>query len=910
MEYVVILAYFAVLLGIGVVASRRVGNLGDYYVGGKRLGYWVVAFSARASGESAWLYLGLTGLGALVGARAFWIVGGELAGVAIAWFLMARPFKHETDRFDSITIPDYLVSRFHVPGQERAAQALRLVSAIALALFVTIYVSAQIDATGKAFDSFLGWGYYTGAIVGFGIVLVYTLFGGFVAVAWSDLFQGILMLVGLCALPIAAAFALADEPAIVGGLSALAEGFTSLWGAGGPSVSNALIIVGYVAIGLGFMGSPQVFVRFIAIRDESEIRAGRWIAIAFTILTDGCAVLSGMLGRALLVGTGGDFSSVLGADGEQVLPELVFHLFPAAIVGVYIAAVLAAIMSTIDSLLLVASSAVTRDVYQQMWKPELRTEALTGLSRIVTLVLALVALGMALIVSYVSPDRTIFWYVIFGWSGIAATFCPVIILALFWDRYNVWGALASMITGALSVPLVKFGVPRIPGIGPLMSQVEELAPAFVLSLTAGVVVTFFTHRPSHRPWAGQEIEMADISSLAKEQKPGFALQQPFYRDAEIFEREISRIFLKSWLYAGHASQVPESGDYFLFEIAGESVIVARNKEGEIRALLNVCRHRGSRVCLEASGNQRMLVCPYHAWTYDLDGALRSASHTGDELDKQAYGLKRIQARVFHGMIFINFDDDPISFDPIEQELDAALTPYALDSAKVAHEASYLIRANWKLTVENYCECYHCRPAHPEYSKSHSLAAPEGKHQELWDQVPEMATSVGLSAEGFNHTFTHAGGVGNDRAFEHYPLLEGFETGSRDGKPVAPLLGELKRFGGLATDFQIGSLTFFLAYADHVVSYRFIPVSAEESRCDISWLVNGKAEEGKDYTLDDLIWLWDVTTIADKQIIESNQAGVNSRFYTPGPYTEMEEPTREFVDWYLQCMVDEESERSK
>jgi sodium/proline symporter len=493
-KFFVIACYFAVLLVIGAIASRRVRDLSDYYVGGKRLGYWVVAFSARASGESAWLYLGLTGLGALVGARAFWIVAGELAGVAIAWFFMAKPFKEATDRFESITIPDFLVSRFATVGDERPARALRLISAVALALFVTIYVSAQIDATGKAFNSFLEWDYFVGAIVGFAIVVVYTLSGGFVAVAWSDLFQGVLMLVGLTALPIAAAVALWDQTGW--GLAALSSGHLSLWGEGGATLSNTLIIVSYVAIGLGFLGSPQVFVRFMAIRSVDEIRPGRWVAIAFTLLTDGCAVLSGMLGHALLVGSGGDFALILGAGGEQVLPELVSHLFPAAIVGLYVAAVLAAIMSTIDSLLLVASSAITRDVYQQLWHPGLPAEALTGMSRRVTLGLAVVALGMALAVSIASPDRTVFWYAIFGWSGIAATFCPVIVLALLWPRYNVWGALASMVTGALCVPLFKFGVPLIPGWGPILSQVEELAPSFALSLIAGSLATVFTRSRS------------------------------------------------------------------------------------------------------------------------------------------------------------------------------------------------------------------------------------------------------------------------------------------------------------------------------------------------------------------------------------------------------------------------------
>ncbi len=492
MEYVVILGYFAILLGIGVVASRRIKDFSDYYVGGKQLGYWVVAFSARASGESAWLYIGLTGLGALVGARALWVVLGELIGVAICWFFMARPFKAATDRYDSITIPDYLVSRFGGGEDARAAQTLRLFSAVALALFVTIYVSAQIDATGKAFDSFLGWNYYTGALVGFGIVVVYTLTGGFVAVAWSDLFQGLLMLVGLVALPIGAFFMLSDQGGAAASLAALGDDYMSLWGPGGATATNFLIIIGYLAIGLGFLGSPQVFVRFIAVRDDNELRKGRWVAIVFTILTDGGAVLAGMMGHALLVGASGDFAGILGASGERVLPRMVDFIFPAAIVGIYIEAVLAATMSTIDSLLLVASSALTRDVYQQMWRPEVRQETLTGMSRYVTLALAIVALCTALAVSMVSQVRTVFWYAIFGWSGIAATFCPVIILALSWPRYNVRGALSSMVTGFLCVPLFEFAVPQIPVWGPMIAHIEELAPSMLLAIIAGTAVTLAT----------------------------------------------------------------------------------------------------------------------------------------------------------------------------------------------------------------------------------------------------------------------------------------------------------------------------------------------------------------------------------------------------------------------------------
>ncbi len=492
MQYLVIATYFGVLLLIGLVASRRVHTLSDYYVGGKQLGPWAAAFSARATGESAWLYLGLTGLGAAVGVPALWVVVGEIVGVAGGWFLMARPFKAAADRYDAITIPDYLVGRFaRGPDAEHWARVLRWVAATALAGFVTIYVSAQIDATGKAFDSFLAWNYYGGVLVGFGIVVTYTWSGGFLAVAWSDLVQGLIMLVALVVLPVTAAMALGSDGLRVA-INGLDPALLSLWGLGGITWPNLLTLVGYVAIGLGFLGSPQVFVRFISIRSDRDICTGRWIALAFTLLTDTGAVLAGLFGRAILVGDGGDFAATLGADGELVMPVLVRSLFPTAIIGVYVAAVLAATMSTIDSLLVVASSAVTHDVYRHVGGITRSDGTLTRLSRRITVGLGLVALAIAIAVSLIAPDRTIFWYVIFGFSGIAATFCPMMILSLAWPRYNVYGALASMISGIVAIPFFKFVLPLVPGWGPLIARAEELAPSFAVALLAGIAATLLT----------------------------------------------------------------------------------------------------------------------------------------------------------------------------------------------------------------------------------------------------------------------------------------------------------------------------------------------------------------------------------------------------------------------------------
>jgi len=425
----------------------------------------------------------------MVGVSAFWVVLGELAGVTIAWFFMAEKFKKLSDSFDSITLPDYLVSRF-----KSSSHTLRIVAATALSLFVIVYVSAQIDATGSAFESFLGWNYFTGAIIGFFIVLTYIFTGGFVAVVWSDLFQGLVMLLGLVLLPVVAYFSIDSSESITHGLAQLDPSMLNIWGEGGFSLINVFTILGFMFIGLGFMGSPQLFIRFMSIKDVAEIKKGRWVAIVFTIITDSAAVLIGIYGRYILTDVGGDPEQLLGNGAQDVLPLLVERIMPLTLVGVYIAAVLSAIMSTIDSLLVVASSAISRDFYQQIFKPNKTEEELAKISKIITLILALLALGIAMLVAITSPTRTIFWFVMFGWSGIAATFCPTIILSLAWDKFSEKGAIASMITGFLSVPLFKFGFGSLDGYGIYFEKLGELGPSFVLAIIVGVLVAKITSK--------------------------------------------------------------------------------------------------------------------------------------------------------------------------------------------------------------------------------------------------------------------------------------------------------------------------------------------------------------------------------------------------------------------------------
>jgi Rieske 2Fe-2S family protein len=392
-----------------------------------------------------------------------------------------------------------------------------------------------------------------------------------------------------------------------------------------------------------------------------------------------------------------------------------------------------------------------------------------------------------------------------------------------------------------------------------------------------------------------------LKKVLDQYRDGYALPGAVYRDPEIYELEIRHILLKSWLYVGHQSQIPERGDFFLFEMAGESVIVVRDAQGGINALLNVCRHRGSRICDTPTGHESRLVCRYHGWTYGLDGSLKAAARTPDGFDRTKYGLRRLHLRVFEGLIFVNFDDDPPDFGALEREMAAPMRPYGLDKAKVALRRNYPIASNWKLAVENYCECYHCQPAHPEYSVGHGRAIPDGECDAMLGEVMTRAPSVGLTQHCVRRSWLNAEHFGLEFSFDRYPLLRGHLTGSRDGKPVAPLLGTITGYDGGTTDLHLGPMTFGLAYCDHVVLYRFTPRDQYLTDCEITWLVDEKAVEGRDYQLADLIWLWDVTTIADKRIIERNQAGVDSRYYVPGPLSPMEAFTKDFLNWYVAAM---------
>jgi phenylpropionate dioxygenase-like ring-hydroxylating dioxygenase large terminal subunit len=388
-----------------------------------------------------------------------------------------------------------------------------------------------------------------------------------------------------------------------------------------------------------------------------------------------------------------------------------------------------------------------------------------------------------------------------------------------------------------------------------------------------------------------------IAELLTRQPAGCSLARDFYGDPEIFARDVERVLARHWLCAGHVSQVAAPGDYLLFELAAESVIIMRGEDGVLRAFANVCRHRGSRICSAPTGNVKFLVCPYHAWTYGLDGSLQAARHMPPEFDAASHGLKPVELRVIEGLVFVTLAAAPLGLARVAETLRACFGPYDWATARVAHRALYPIAASWKLAVENYLECYHCAPAHPEYSRLHALEQPLARIAKLNERMTARAASLGIAIGEYDHWLSSDAGEEAVFGFR-YALYDGIVTGSEDGAAVAPLMGRFGDYDGGTTSVHLGPASFLLAYPDHGVIYRFIAKTPATSALEVIWLVRGDAQAGDDYDLDRLTWLWRVTSEADKRIIEQNQLGVNSRYYEPGPYAPMEQNTSRYIAWYL------------
>lgn len=412
----------------------------------------------------------------------------------------------------------------------------------------------------------------------------------------------------------------------------------------------------------------------------------------------------------------------------------------------------------------------------------------------------------------------------------------------------------------------------------------------------------------------------DIDALIENHHMGYSLERDFYLSPEIFEEEFVHLFSRQWQYTDHINRIPRKGDYFLFKIAGEEIIVIRGDGDTVYAHYNVCRHRGSRVCLESEGHAKRLVCPYHAWSYRLDGTLANARAMPEGFDASQFGLKACQVRVFEGLIFVNLtpEGEPVpDFDEITANLLPWIERADLRNSKILDHQTYRVPVNWKITLENYFECYHCVTSHPEFCKIqlHSLRDAVGttkatdkfaRHNAEWEarakalghKTGSTRGNVGLpDAENY-----HSQGYYAERMLVHHDLEQAYAKIKPElGNMPKKVMGTYKEDDGGQVDWGILPSVFFYTSCTITVLMRLTPMGPLDTDLCMTWFVHPEAEEGRDYDIESATWLDRVTMMQDDKIIRDTQAGVNSRSYTPGPYATLEEAIMEVHHDYLRAL---------
>ena len=396
----------------------------------------------------------------------------------------------------------------------------------------------------------------------------------------------------------------------------------------------------------------------------------------------------------------------------------------------------------------------------------------------------------------------------------------------------------------------------------------------------------------------------EMLGLLTGRDPNFSLEQKFYTDPEYYKQDLENIFYKDWLFVGHDCELPKTGSYMTVQIGAYPVVIVRDTQGGIRAFHNSCRHRGSRICAAEKGTAAKLVCPYHQWTYELDGRLLFARQVGPDFKPAEYGLKPVHCETVAGYIYICVADEAPDFAAFRNLVEPYLAPHNIKDAKVAFESSIIEKGNWKLVWENNRECYHCAANHPElcrtYPEAPSATGVQGVMEDPEiNQLWKNCASVGLPAQ-FN--------MSEDGRYRitRIPLLRDAVSYTMSGKAAVkkPLSDQV------AVSTNIGAMLLFNypstwnhLMADHAISFRVLPISAEETLVTTKWLVHKDAVEGVDYNLDELTHVWIQTNDQDRQIVEENAVGIRSPAYQPGPYSvEHEGGVMQFLEWYTNTMT--------
>lgn len=488
--------YLGLMVLVGLRNAKDNNSAADFFLGGRKVGPWVTALSAEASDSSAWVLMGLPGLCYLGGFKeTFWTAIGLIVGTYLAWLFIAKPLRKCSIAFgDSITIPEFLTNRF-----KDKTHILSIVSVFFIVVFFTIYTASGFVACAKLFRSVFGLNWNTGLLIGFVIILSYTILGGYKAVCTTDFIQGSLIFIAFIVSGIVIVASLGGFGNAVNQVSSFTEralsgefGSAMLKAFTGNKSFSPMSAVSAFAWCLGYFGMPHIIIRFMGCRSNKEIKTARRIGITWMIISYIGAVLIGALGTAYLLNKGiilGANASEVTTSGlkalgtgtqEAVFSETMLRMFPAFIAGIFLCGILAASMSTADSQLLSASSAIGQDIYKGLIKKDASDKTVMLISRISVFVIAIVGLILAL-----NPDSSIFGLVSYAWAGFGGTFGPLIILALYWKKTTAPGAVAGLLTGGATVVIWH-------NLHGGLFDVYEILPAFIVCLVVTIIVSLAT----------------------------------------------------------------------------------------------------------------------------------------------------------------------------------------------------------------------------------------------------------------------------------------------------------------------------------------------------------------------------------------------------------------------------------
>ncbi|GAA0858311.1 sodium/proline symporter PutP [Aliiglaciecola litoralis] len=475
--------YFIVMMGIGVYAYKKsTSDMSEYMLGGRNLSPKVTALSAGASDMSGWMLMGVPGAMYVSGLSSIWIAVGLTIGAYLNYIFVAPRLRVYTEvANDSITLPDYFENRF-----ADNSRLLRIISSLVIIVFFTLYTSSGVVAGGKLFESSFGLTYEAGLYITAGVVVAYTLFGGFLAVSMTDFVQGCIMFVSLVLVPVVVLFELGGIDEATAQIASVSENMTSLWiDASTGQALSALGIISLLSWGFGYFGQPHIIVRFMAIRHVSDMKVARRIGMSWMIVALAGAVATGLLGLAYITKTKHSID-----DPETIFIYLSQVLFNPYVGGFLLAAILAAIMSTISSQLLVTSSSLTGDFYGAFLRRSASQKELVLVGRISVALVAFVAVMLAY-----DRDSSVLTLVSNAWAGFGAAFGPLVLISLFWKRMTFAGALAGMVSGAVTVLIWVFSDFTIGGEA-LSSVMYEIIPGFIVSTLAIIGVSLATGQPS------------------------------------------------------------------------------------------------------------------------------------------------------------------------------------------------------------------------------------------------------------------------------------------------------------------------------------------------------------------------------------------------------------------------------